>query len=845
MFANLPFRSNRLGRAIDTYWDAVVEQAPAEPIHRDPVDAESAATIRQLHEMAGRPAPREEFGERLLAQLSASLPESAPSQLPDTNHHQGRSDMIIPATIAAPLPLPSLGQSESPIDLHSRRALLSLAAAILIALGGLGGYLAQDRYFGGAPSPQPAFIPAPQATPESSPAASAGWTTTRGDAARTGLADAGPIGGPVELWRVQPGDECRNSPVVVAGTLYTLCGESTLIAFDTSNGQERWRFTADAPIAGGPTIADGTAYVVDGDGAVLAIDLENQENIWRTEGQFAGAPPAVADGLVAVPTWDGSLVGLDATTGEIRWSYLIADGVETRTAAIAGGLVYAGSTGGGLVAVDAVSGELVWQADTGSDPTATAVVAEGIAYIGSAPSNPVGFLAAFDARTGDPLWRIDEAVFTPAVSDGIGVSSSNHGLIYAFDTATGAERWRVQTAGFVRPGAIAGDIVYFANDEEQMISVFDLATGATLWTVPVDGGMNDGPAVHDGVLYAATLAGSVYAIGGDGTAIDVDPANVATPDGADEAASPTSDIATPSADEATTDANGVTFLWASTGGPEPLQRPVDVAVHPDGTISVVSIDRTAITDLAPDGSFLGTWGSEGTGPGQFLVPTGIAVDADGNIYVADEGRDDIQKFDADRNFVLSWGSSGTGEQQFLVPVQLGLDDQGNVYVPDGGHQTVRKFSPDGALLMVFGGPGLLNGPSGPAVDEDGNLVVAEVENQRVSRFAPGWRVSRQLWEQAALARDNSRIPVAWRSMPKASSTSLTSRTIASTSSIDLVTRSSVGASEVPAMDSLTTWAASISMARACLRDRRRQWPGPEVRAAGRVLIPLITSGSPG
>ena len=38
--------------------------------------------------------------------------------------------------------------------------------------------------------------------------------------------------------------------------------------------------------------------------------------------------------------------------------------------------------------------------------------------------------------------------------------------------------------------------------------------------------------------------------------------------------------------------------------------------------------------------------------------------------------------------------------------------------------------------MVFVRSWLLNGPSGPAVDEDGNLVVAEVENQRVSRFAP-------------------------------------------------------------------------------------------------------------
>ena len=155
----------------------------------------------------------------------------------------------------------------------------------------------------------------------------------------------------------------------------------------------------------------------------------------------------------------GMAVSSDSTPplARFRWSYLIADGAETRTAAIADGLVYAGSTSGGLVAGRCSTGSSFWQAGRhGLRSNRHRVVAEGIAYIGSAPSIQVGFLAEFDARTGVPLWRIDESVFTPAVSDGIGVSSSNHGLIYAFDTASGAERWRVQTAGFVRPGAIAG-----------------------------------------------------------------------------------------------------------------------------------------------------------------------------------------------------------------------------------------------------------------------------------------------------------------------------------------------------------------------------------------------------
>ena len=44
------------------------------------------------------------------------------------------------------------------------------------------------------------------------------------------------------------------------------------------------------------------------------------------------------------------------------------------------------------------------------------------------------------------------------------------------------------------------------------------------------------------------------------------------------------------------------------------------------------------------GTFLTTWGSSGTGNGQFAGPGGIKVDGSGNVFVADSGNNRIQKF---------------------------------------------------------------------------------------------------------------------------------------------------------------------------------------------------------
>jgi RHS repeat-associated protein len=166
--------------------------------------------------------------------------------------------------------------------------------------------------------------------------------------------------------------------------------------------------------------------------------------------------------------------------------------------------------------------------------------------------------------------------------------------------------------------------------------------------------------------------------------------------------------------------------------------PEGIAADPQGNIWVADTQNNRVQKFDSTGKYLTQFGSEGSGNGQFLYPRAIAVDALGNIWVADTQNNRVQKFDSTGKYLTKFGTEGSGNGQFEFPAGIAADAQGNIWVVDSYNNRVEKFDSTGKYLTKFGTEGFGNGqfyyPTGIAADSQGNIWVADTNSNRVQKF---------------------------------------------------------------------------------------------------------------
>ncbi len=126
---------------------------------------------------------------------------------------------------------------------------------------------------------------------------------------------------------------------------------------------------------------------------------------------------------------------------------------------------------------------------------------------------------------------------------------------------------------------------------------------------------------------------------------------------------------------------GVPLLsWASNGGSTTAG-----IVEANGTINVVQWDAPVVEQFMTDGTFLGAF-SAGT-----LNGTDIEVDAGSQLWVADYGNNQLRIFTANGVPVDTYGSLGSGPGEFSGLIGLALGPDGSVYVADEMNRRVQRF----------------------------------------------------------------------------------------------------------------------------------------------------------
>jgi sugar lactone lactonase YvrE len=220
--------------------------------------------------------------------------------------------------------------------------------------------------------------------------------------------------------------------------------------------------------------------------------------------------------------------------------------------------------------------------------------------------------------------------------------------------------------------------------------------------------------------------------------------------------------------------------WRGDGGPAiqaDLWNPCAVAVDRAGNVYIADSGNARVRKVSPSGVITTYAGKRGEAPeadnipassAMLKRPVGVAVDAAGNLYIADDMAMRVRKVDATTKIITTL--AGTGQRGFSgdngpatkahlnFPRGLAVDADGNLYIADRRNHRIRKVAARTGIITTVAGGGvpdpaqenvvpplrpqgdhgpaiaaILNLPMSVAVDQHGNLYIADSANLKVRK----------------------------------------------------------------------------------------------------------------
>jgi sugar lactone lactonase YvrE len=211
--------------------------------------------------------------------------------------------------------------------------------------------------------------------------------------------------------------------------------------------------------------------------------------------------------------------------------------------------------------------------------------------------------------------------------------------------------------------------------------------------------------------------------------------------------------------------------YTGDGGPAALARmnaPKDVLVDQNGNVYVAEVSNSVIRKVTPAGIIStiagnGTPGYSGNGGAATSAmlggPAALVMDGNGNLLMAEQYNYTVRKIDSTGKIWHiagiggSPGYSGDGgpasSAQLDNPTGIAVDDTGNIYVADCFNHRIRKIDTLGIITTIagtgtfgFSGDGglatqaKLNRPNKLVIDHLGNIYVSDCNNHRIRKIAP-------------------------------------------------------------------------------------------------------------
>ncbi|HZS47625.1 MAG TPA: PQQ-binding-like beta-propeller repeat protein [Blastocatellia bacterium] len=237
--------------------------------------------------------------------------------------------------------------------------------------------------------------------------------------------------------------------------------------------------------------------------------------------------PVFADGTIYFSLYveDGYLFSVDASNGKVK-NKLRLRIHSFSPPTIAGDLLFVGGGDGSLMAINRNDFKSRWavaKKDFRFDP-ASPIVEDGIVYFGGTQvilgnmtnSRGAGVVAAVDGATGQGRWVFPLKGFpTSAAIAGNGIyfgDEDSH--LFDVDRRTGQQTWVFKAENNVGSPAIQGDSAYFVDENNRLYAV-NKDTGALKWKTDRSYAAWGAPALYNNTAYLPGKDKDLYAVDGE------------------------------------------------------------------------------------------------------------------------------------------------------------------------------------------------------------------------------------------------------------------------------------------------------------------------------------------
>jgi len=208
--------------------------------------------------------------------------------------------------------------------------------------------------------------------------------------------------------------------------------------------------------------------------------------------------------------------------------------------------------------------------------------------------------------------------------------------------------------------------------------------------------------------------------------------------------------------------------YAGDGGPAPKAQfyyPLGIALDASGNIYISDTYDNRIREITIANDTIrticGTGNSSFSGDGgqaksaAVFQPHYISFDASGNFFIADMGNNRVREIVAANSIINTLSGDGDPgyngndlsalSSQLSYPTNMASDDSGNIFIADNGNNMVREVNiKTGNILKIAGtgqggfsgdggpaGKAELSSPNGLAIDDSGNIYIADYYNNRI------------------------------------------------------------------------------------------------------------------